>query len=145
MPPSPRPAGADRRTREPLDPDVRSRVIVAAFVAWLVPGGAHALHGQAAKALVFFAALVTMFTVGIAAGGRLFPLQPSDPLVFLEALAEWCIGLPRVIAGVAGLGAGTVEAPSYEYGNTFLLVSGLLNALVILDAVDVVSGRKARR
>ena len=43
-----------------------------------------------------------MFAIGLAFGGRLFPFQLSDPLVFLVALAEWAIALPRVIAGLAG-------------------------------------------
>ena len=145
MPPSPRPAASDRRAREPVVPDNRSRLFVVAFTAWLVPGAAHLIHGETRKAVVFFVALLTMFTVGIAAGGRLFPLQPSDPLVFLEAAAEWLVGLPRIVAGIAGFGEGAVTAPAYEYGNTFLIVSGLLNALVMLDAVDIATGRKGRR
>jgi hypothetical protein len=31
---------------------------------------------------------------------------------------------------------------TWEYGNTFLIVSGLLNFLVILDAYDIAMGRK---
>lgn len=143
MPPSPRPA-ADRRARESAPPD-QSRVIAAAFTAWLVPGAAHAVYGETRKAAIFFVALVTMFVVGIAAGGRLFPLQPADPLVFLEAVAEWLIGVPRVIAGLGGFGAGEVTAVTYEFGNTFLITSGLLNALVMLDAVDLATGRKKTR
>jgi hypothetical protein len=41
-----------------------------------------------------------------------------------------------------GAGAGTVTAVTYEYGNAFLIVAGLLNFLVILDAFDVAMGRK---
>ena len=41
-----------------------------------------------------------------------------------------------------GLGHGVVTAASYEYGNTFLIVAGLLNMLVVLDAYDVALGRK---
>ena len=41
-----------------------------------------------------------------------------------------------------GHGAGVVTAASYEYGNTFLIVSGLLNMLVAIDAYDVRLGRK---
>ena len=33
-----------------------------------------------------------------------------------------------------------VTAASYEYGNTFLIVCGLLNMLVALDAFDVALG-----
>jgi hypothetical protein len=31
---------------------------------------------------------------------------------------------------------------TYEYGNTFLLIAGLLNYLVMLDAFDISVGRK---
>ena len=41
-----------------------------------------------------------------------------------------------------GLGKGVVTAASYDYGNTFLIVAGLLNMLVVLDAYDIALGRK---
>ena len=41
-----------------------------------------------------------------------------------------------------GFGRGDVRAVSYEYGNTFLIVAGLLNLLVVIDAYDVAVGRK---
>jgi Family of unknown function (DUF6677) len=47
-----------------------------------------------------------------------------------------------VIAKLLGLGEGVVTAASYEYGNTFMIVSGLLNMLVVLDAYDIALGRK---
>jgi hypothetical protein len=31
---------------------------------------------------------------------------------------------------------------TWEYGNCFLIVAGLLNALVVLDAFDIAMGRK---
>ena len=33
-------------------------------------------------------------------------------------------------------------AATYEHGNTFLVVAGLLNVLVVLDACDIARGRK---
>jgi hypothetical protein len=32
---------------------------------------------------------------------------------------------------------------TYEYGNTFLLIAGLLNYLSMLDAFDISAGRKS--
>jgi hypothetical protein len=61
----------------------------------------------------------------------------------LGAAAQWVLLLPRVLAALAGLGAGDVVAVTYEYGNTFLIVAGLLNALITLDVYDVATGRKA--
>jgi hypothetical protein len=52
------------------------------------------------------------------------------------------VGLPYLAATLLGLGAGVVTAASYEYGNTFLIVAGLLNMLVVLDAYDIALGRK---
>ena len=47
-----------------------------------------------------------------------------------------------IAAAGLGLGQGVVTAVAYEYGNAFLIVSGLLNMLVVLDAYDVRLGRK---
>lgn len=113
------------------------------ITAWLVPGAGHALQGHFRKAAIFFVVLVLMFAIGISNGGRLFPFQWNDPLVFLAALAECGLGIPRIVAALGGMGQGEVTAAAYEYGNTFLIAGGLLNALVVLDAVDIAAGRKA--
>jgi len=45
------------------------------------------------------------------------------------------------------LGYGFADDPvqaaraTYEYGNTFLLIAGLLNYLTMLDAFDIAAGR----
>ena len=83
-----------------------------------------------------------MFLIGLALSGRLFPFAAGEPLVLLAAVAARGIGLPALVASWAGAGAGVVTAASYEYGNAFLIVSGLLNMLVTLDAYDVAMGRK---
>lgn len=120
----------------------RPNAVLTCILAWLFPGAGHMLQGQAGKALVFGATLLPMFVIGLALGGRLFPFQSAEPLMLLAAAAEWMMGAARLLTGWAGYGAGDVVAASYEYGNTFLIVSGLLNVLVILDAADVARGRK---
>lgn len=110
-------------------------------VSWLVPGAGHLMQGRQ-KGFVFLIALPVMFAIGLALKGRIFPFMFSDPLVGLAALAQVGMGVPYVIARLMGAGAGIVTAASYEYGNTFLIVSGLLNMLVAIDAYDVRLGRK---
>ena len=51
-------------------------------------------------------------------------------------------GLIFLVARLMEAGSGNVTAASYEYGNTFLMTAGLLNFLVILDAIDIAYGRK---
>ena len=111
-------------------------------VSWLVPGAGHLMQGRRQKGLVFLIAIPVMFAIGLALKGRIFPFMFSDPLVGLAALAQLGMGVPYFIARAMGLGAGIVTAASYEYGNTFLIVSGLLNMLVAIDAYDVRLGRK---
>jgi|SRR5436190_663671 len=120
----------------------RPNPVMASAAGWLVPGAGHFVAGQSQKALIFFVGLTFMNVTGLWLGGRLFPLQWAEPLVFLSALAEWSLGLPRLAALLGGFGQGDVVAATYEYGNTFLIVSGLLNTLVILDAYDLAAGRK---
>jgi hypothetical protein len=112
--------------------------------AWLIPGAGHLLQGRVQQAVLLFLTLAAMFVIGVAFGGRLFPLQSGEPLVFLAALGQWAMGLPRLIASVSGYGEGHVVAVTYEYGNTFLIVSGLLNVLIALDVHDRLTGRTPR-
>ena len=111
-------------------------------VSWLVPGAGHLIQRRRQKGLVFIVALPIMFAIGLALSGRLFPFDFSEPLVGLAAIADVGIGLPYFIASALGLGKGVPTATSYQYGNTFLIVSGLLNTLVVIDAYDVRLGRK---
>ncbi len=112
-------------------------------LAWAVPGLGHILLGRWRKGVVFLIALTVMFTVGLVLQGRLFPfVGTSDILVTLAAVADISIGLVYFLAGPLGYGAGKVVAVTYEYGNAYLIVAGLLNLLVILDAYDTAAGRK---
>jgi hypothetical protein len=87
-------------------------------------------------------ALPLMFAIGLAIHGRLFPFDVSDPLVGLAALADLGIGAAYFVATALGYGGGDVRAVTYEYGNAFLIVAGLLNLLVVIDAYDIAVGRK---
>lgn len=112
------------------------------LAAWAVPGAGHLWSGRRFKGLVFLVALPLMFLVGLLLQGRLFPFEMAQPLVGLAALANLGIGVPYFIARALGYGGGHVVAITYEYGNSFMIVAGLLNMLVALDAFDLASGRK---
>jgi hypothetical protein len=112
------------------------------LLGWLVPGGAHLWLGRTTKGLVFLAGLPAMFVIGLALEGRLFPFAPSEPLVALASVADLASGLPFLIAHTLGYGVGRPVALTYDYGNAFLITTGLLNALIVLDAHDIALGRK---
>lgn len=120
----------------------RSNVFAVCLAAWLVPGLGHALYGKPRKAIVLLVVLTLMFACGLAFNGRLFPFGGSEPLVWLAAAAEWGAGVPRLLAAFASWGPGVVTAVTYEYGNTFLIVTGMLNVLAVIDVYDLGTGRK---
>jgi hypothetical protein len=128
------PATAAVRAQSP------NHVLVCA-AGLLVPGLGHLWLGRR-KGLIFLGVLPVMFALGLFLQGRIFPVEISQPLVALAALANMGIGLPYIVARVMGYGAGNVIAVTYEYGNTFLIVAGLLNTLVVIDAFDISKGRK---
>ena len=117
-------------------------LVLLCVASWALPGAGHLWLGRRNKGLVFLIALPLMFAIGLALRGRIFPFDLSDLLVALAAVADLGIGLPYFIAETLGYGAGDVRAVTYEYGNAFLIVAGLLNLLVVIDAYDVALGRK---
>jgi hypothetical protein len=120
----------------------RSSALLVCAAAWFLPGLGHLLVKRTQKGIVFLVVVPALFLLGLFLQGRIFPFEWSQPLVALAAFADVGIGLPYFVAWVLGAGAGTVVAPTYEYGNTFLIVAGLLNMLIVLDAFDVSMGRK---
>ena len=117
-------------------------LVLLCLAAWAVPGAGHLWLKRPSKGLVFLVVLPLMFIIGLALEGRLFPFDFSEPLVGLAAVASWGIGLVGIFARTLGYGAGEVREVTYEYGNAFLIVAGLLNLLVVLDAFDIAMGRK---
>lgn len=125
---------------------------VMGFVGWLVPGGGHLLQGRWVRALLLGGAVWACFIGGLAMGGKMFNLTPGDPnssalLQIPPMIANFGSGI--LYLGSSLLGIGFNEDPlqaaraTYEYGNTFLLIAGLLNYLGMLDAFDISAGRKS--
>ena len=110
--------------------------------SWAIPGAGHVLQGRLEKGLILFVMLTAMFAAGLWLEGRIFPFDFTQPLVALAAVADLGIGIPYFVARLLGAGAGRVVAVTFEYGNAFIIVAGLLNMLVVLDAYDIAQGRK---
>ena len=89
-----------------------------------------------------------MFFTGLWLGGHLFRVSASDqgPTALLQLLpmtANAGAGLLYIFCWLTNTGfAEQAQRITYEYGNTFLLVAGLLNYLAMLDAFDFAAGRK---
>ena len=118
-------------------------VVPACLFACLLPGAGHLYLGRVGKGLTFLGAIGALFILGVAMdAGLQMHLGFDDPLAFLRSLAQMALGVPYFVARGVGFEVGKVTSVTYEYGNTFTEVGGLLNILVILDAYDVAVGRK---
>ena len=143
-----RPPSPEQVHLKPFPSTTRTLSIV---VAWLVPGFGHLVLGRYARAAIFFVVIAGCFAMGLGLHGRLYwPTVAEPPSAFhfdlisiLWSFAQIGSGLCYIVSYILGL--GTVphpEAPTYEYGNTFMFLAGLLNYLVIHDAFDIGAGRK---
>jgi hypothetical protein len=119
--------------------------------AWAVPGAGHFLQGRWVRGLIIAAAVCGMFSLGLMFGGHLFGLgggaEGSSQLLQLPPMiANLGTGLLYLVCWVGNSGFSDAEQyarlATFEYGNTFLLVAGLLNYLAMLDAFDIAAGRK---
>jgi hypothetical protein len=125
--------------------------ILSLIASWLVPGAGHLVLGRFGRALLFFVVIVGAFALGLGLHGRLYwPTIAKDSffgfdlITILWFLAQIGSGLCYLIP--FGMGIGTDPQPlpaTSDYGNTFMLLAGLLNYLVIYDAFDIAAGRKA--
>ncbi len=120
------------------------KVVLVCAAAFVVPGAGHALLGRWGRALLLFLAIMGMFAAGLLLfGGRFYTFNPEEPLSIFPLIAH--IGLGSVYALCVLTRTGLDARPeltTYEYGNAFLLVAGLLNYLAVLDAFDIALGRK---
>ena len=128
--------------RRSSEPGTRLPVPVLVLLAWIVPGFGHLLLGRRLRAAVFFAVISVGFVIGLALDGELILPHAGDPLSFLAAIAGVGNGLLFFVARALNLGQGTVTAPGYEFGNTFLLTAGMMNLLLLLDTYDIAVGKK---
>src|SRR5215218_2394044 len=116
------------------------------FLAWLVPGLGHFMQGRVLRGLVSSLTILLMFILGIAIGGHIYSLQePGEGLLSsLFGLCDMGSGLLYLLSRVAGLAVNErPEQATSEYGSVFLMVAGLLNLILALDAFDIRAGRKA--
>ncbi len=117
-------------------------------MAWAVPGAGHFMQGRWLRGALAGGAVWVMFFVGLWLGGHMYGLGSGQQslgalLQVLPMIANVGVGLPYFVCWIANAGfAEHAHLVTYEYGNTFLLVAGLLNYLVMLDAFDIAAGRK---
>ena len=150
--------GSTTDTPEVLEVDLRDPVL-AAFLAWFLPGAGHIYQGRIGKGLLFFVCIFGTFAYGLyLGGGRVVyaSWRPDDRR--LPYLCQIGVGLPalpalvqaqRLRSGRQPLFAGLMAPPRnqdeladwnyrlhpyFDLGTVYTMIAGLLNVLAIYDA-----------
>ena len=135
---------------EEVDP-TPSYAWLVGLAAWFVPGMGHLMLKRWVRGAVMGGAVWVCFFLGLAMGGHMYDLSNG------QSTSSTLLQIPPMIANLGSgvlyivswlLGIGFAEDPvqaarvTYEYGNNTLLIAGLLNYLVMLDAFDIAAGRR---
>ncbi len=118
--------------------------------SFLVPGLGHILQGRLIRGAILGGVVLGMFIFGVWLGGNIFSISSSEEgfsylLQFPPAFADMGSGLAYFVSLIAGLGNSPelAKLSTYEYGQRFILVAGLLNYLAIIDCFDIAVKRKS--
>jgi hypothetical protein len=120
---------------------------IIGLISWFFPGAGHLIQGRITRGLILSGVIWAMFVIAIISGGAHYPgfdFKDGALLYLLNVFARSGNGLGAIasfiIAGTPS--PQTAALATFEYGGRFLEVSGLLNYLAAMDAVDVALGRK---
>ena len=138
---APSPEPAERSTpAAPATPIANP--LLAAALAWLVPGLGHFYLKRRLRGLAFCFLVLASVAIGWHLEGNLARPIANQPLSRLSTLGSMGMGLPYFLLRYGRHYEGNLVAAGYEYGSAFLLTAGLMNMLLVLDAWDIASGKK---
>jgi len=135
--------GSRPATQQSSKPGAQEGFVYLPLIAgWLVPGAGHFLLRKWGRGALLAAAIVGMFSLGIAMQGRIYG-GASDILDMLGLAGDLGNGLLYFVSRVLGLGADQVQVTTADYGSHFIVVAGLLNVIAAVDAHNIRTGRKS--
>ena len=131
-------------TGEPILPkQVQPTVLqapIAGLLTWMVPGLGHIYLGHRGRGLILLATITATFWTGVAIGGVRDTVDPQDRRLWFAA--QICSGGNTLAAYALHRWVDRVDNPappaywvSSEVGVHYTGVAGLLNLLIIFDAV----------
>jgi hypothetical protein len=120
----------------------QGNVVVAVLSAWLVPGLGHIYLKRRLRGIAFLVLVIVSVFVGCRLQGKLYQVERGQPLTILATLGSMGMGFPYFLLRYGLHYQGDIMGAGFEYGTAFLLTGGLMNLLLILDAWDIVRGKK---
>ena len=125
---------------------LRQRV-PAVLLAWLIPGAGHFYLKRHWHAAVLAATIAGMYVLGLLMQGRMFTPTTGDLFTTLMTyggyVGDLCNGLLYFLTVWLGYEQDAIAGAVHDYGTKFIVCSGLLNLLAMVDVYEIASGKKA--
>jgi hypothetical protein len=131
--------------KRPSVPIIRWVPVVA--LAWVLPGGGHFLLKRTGRAILISSAVTLTFLLGIMMRGAMFQPMTGDLLTTIiycgGFLGDMASGLLYLFTIWLGYDQPEIAGHVHDYGTKFLVGAGLMNVLAMVDAYEIVAGKKS--
>lgn len=87
-------------------------------------------------------AVVLMFLLGLAMGGKIYHPNTGDLLDMLGFVGDAGAGGLYILTRLMDWGATAIAYATADYGTKYIVISGLLNVMSMVDAYHIAMGRK---
>ena len=121
---------------------VTGMAIGTLIVGWLIPGGGHFLQKKWIRGLLLFAAICTLFFVGLGMKGKVYSANTGDLLDILGFFGDIGAGGLYMLTRINDWGQGAINRAVADYGTKYIIVAGLLNLVSAIDAFHIAIGKK---
>ena len=136
------------KTKQPSQTEIPlSKRVPPVLLAWLIPGAGHYYLKRQWHGVLLLVTIATMFVAGLLMQGRMFTPMSGDLFTTIMTyggyVGDLCNGSLYFITVWLGYEQETLPGAVHDYGTKFIVCSGLLNLLAMVDVYEIASGRKA--
>ena len=115
---------------------------LAFLVGYLIPGMGHFYLGKRMLGSLFCFFVVSLYCIGIAMGGGIL-WEEMNLLTILAYIVKFFNGLPFLVTILREMYQITAVYFN-EIGTTFILVSGTLNLLIMINLLDAIKEKDGK-
>ena len=119
-----------------------SMTYIAPLAGWLVPGLGHIIQRRYLRGVLLALAIFVMFFAGLGMQGKIYSFNTGDLLDILGFIGDVGAGALYFIARMMNWGLGNIHRAVADYGTKYIVVAGLLNVIVAVDAYHIAIGKK---
>jgi len=119
-----------------------SMALIAPAIAWVLPGAGHLIQKKWGRGLLLMFAVAVMFFLGLAMEGKIYKSNTGDLLDMLGFVGDAGAGGLYIISRILDVGTTPIAHATADYGTKFIVMSGLLNLMAMVDAFHIAIGRK---